>query len=289
MAYETTSSTLNDLLPSIVAEAMFVANERSIMRNLVKVYDLPMGSGKTITVPRYPVQTAAGVNEGTDLSNTEVSTDGATLTVGEVGIMTTVTDYAMMTSASNVIADVGRLFGEAIAKKLDQDLLALFSGFSTDVGGASTAMTPALVMKAIATLRANSVPGDELFCVLHPYVAYDLKSALTTGGTTVFSAGGGVSDVANEALRTGYVGRLFGVPVFESANIADTGTAGDYVGGVFHRNALGLAMLQDIKLETQRDASLRATEVVGSAVYGVGELYDTYGVKITADSSLVNP
>ena len=31
-----TSTTLNDLLPAITAEAMFVANERSIMRGLVK-------------------------------------------------------------------------------------------------------------------------------------------------------------------------------------------------------------------------------------------------------------
>lgn len=289
MANETTSTSLNDLLPSIVAEAMFVANERSIMRNLVRTYDIPMNSGKTITVPRYPVQSATSVNEGTDLTNTSITTDGATLTVSEVGIMTTVTDFARMVSASNVIADVGRVIGEAVAKKMDKDLLGLFAGFSTDVGGASTAMTPALIMKAIATLRANAVPGDELFCVLHPYVAYDLKSALTTGGTTVFTGGGGVSDIANEALRTGYVGQLFGVPVFESANIDNTGTAGDYVGAVFHRQALGLAMLQDIKIETQRDASLRADEVVATAVYGVGELYDTYGVKITADSSLVDP
>lgn len=280
----TTSTSLNDLLPSIVAEAMFVANERSIMRNLVKNYDLPMNSGKTITVPRYPVQSAAAVNEGTDLTNTAVSTDGATLTVGEVGIMTTVTDYARMTSASNVIADVGRLFGEAIAKKIDKDLLALFSGFSTDVGGASTAMSASLVAKAVATLRANSVPGDELFCVLHPYVAYDLKANLTN---TWANPNGGL--IQNEAMATGYVGTLFGVPVFESANIANTGTAGDYVGGVFHRNALGLAMLQDIRIETQRDASLRADEVVATATYGVGELYDTYGVGITADSSLVDP
>jgi hypothetical protein len=62
MANETTSTSLNDLLPSIVAEAMFVASERSIMRNLVKNFTLPMGSGKTITVPRYPVQSAAAVN-----------------------------------------------------------------------------------------------------------------------------------------------------------------------------------------------------------------------------------
>lgn len=284
MANETTSTSLNDLLPSIVAEAMFVANERSIMRNLVRVYDIPMNNGKTITVPRYPVQSAAAVNEGTDLTNTAISTDGATLTVSEVGILATVTDFARMTSASNVIADVGRVIGEAVAKKMDKDLLGLFSGFSTDVGGASTAMSAALVAKAVATLRANAVPGDELFCVLHPYVAYDLKANLTN---TFANPNAGI--IQNEAMAQGYVGTLFGVPVFESANIDNTGTAGDYVGAVFHRQALGLAMLQDIRIETQRDASLRADEVVATAVYGVGELYDTYGVKITADSSLVDP
>lgn len=280
MANETTSTSLNDLLPSIVAEAMFVANERSIMRNLVKTYDLPMGSGKTITVPRYPVQSAAALTEGSDLANTAISTDSAVLTVSEVGIMATVTDLARMTSSSNVIADVGRIIGEAVAKKMDQDLLGLFGGFTNGVGGIDTAMSAQLVAQAIAKLRAQSVPGDEIFCVLHPYVAYDLKANLTN---TFANPNPGI--IQNEAMASGYVGQLFGVPVFESANIADT--AGDSVGGVFHRNALGLAMLQDIRIETQRDASLRADEVVATAVYGVGELYDNYGVKVTADSSIV--
>ena len=53
-----TSVTLNDLLPTIVQEAMFVANERSIMRGLVKNYSLAPTQGKTIQVPIYPVQTA---------------------------------------------------------------------------------------------------------------------------------------------------------------------------------------------------------------------------------------
>jgi hypothetical protein len=195
-----------------------------------------------------------------------------------------ITDLVRASSASNVVADMGRLFGEAIAKKMDQDLLALFSGFSVGVGGASTAMSAALVANAVARLRANAVPGDALACVLNPYVAYDLKSALTN---TFANPNAGV--VQNEAMTTGYVGTLFGVPVFESANIANTGTAGDYVGAVFHRDALGLAMIGDISIETQRRASFVGDDIVASAHYGVGELYDGYGCKITADSSLVDP
>ena len=279
-----TTTTLNDLLPAITAEAMFVANERSIMRGLVKNYSIPAASGKTITVPRYPVQTAAALTEGQEVSSTAVATDGVTLTVSTVAIRSLVTDLVRASAASNVVADLGRLFGEAIAKKMDQDLLALFSGFSTGVGGASTAMSAALVAQAVARLRANAVPSDALACVVNPYVAYDLKANLTN---TFANPQAGI--IQNEAMQTGYVGTLFGVPVFESSNIADTGTAGDYVGAVFHRDALGLAMIGDITIETQRRASFVGDDIVASAHYGVGELYDGYGVKITADSSLVDP
>ena len=282
MAGETTSTTLNDLLPSIVAEALFIARERSIMRNLVRNYQLPMGSGKTITVPRYPIQTAAGVAEGTDLTNTAISTDGSVLTVSEVGIMTTVTDYARMTSASNVIADVGRLFGEAVAAKMDQDLIALFDGFSTVIGDGTTAITAATIFQAVATLRGKGVPGTDLYCVLHPAIAYDLKANMTN---TFANPNAGI--LQNEAMMSGYVGMLAGVPVFETSNMANTGTAGDFKGAVFHRDALGLAMLQDIRIETQRDASLRADELVATAVYGVGELVDAYGVELWNDSSIL--
>ena len=279
-----TTTTLNDLLPAITAEAMFVASERSIMRGLVKNYAIPASNGKTITVPIYPVQSAAALTEGDEVSNTAVSTDGVTLTVSTVAIRTMITDLVRASSASNVVADMGRLFGEAIAKKMDQDLLALFSGFSTGVGSASTAMSAALIANAVARLRAAAVPGDQLACVVNPYVAYDLKSGLTN---TFANPNAGI--IQNEAMQTGYVGTLFGVPVFESSNIANTGTAGDYVGAVFHRDALGLAMIGDISIETQRRASFVGDDIVASAHYGVGELYDGYGVKITADSSLVDP
>jgi N4-gp56 family major capsid protein len=277
-----TTTTLNDLLPAITAEAMFVANERSIMRGLVKNYSIPAANGKTITVPIYPVQSAAALTEGNEVDNTAISTNGVTLTVSTVAIRTMVTDLVRASAASNVVADVGRLFGEAIAKKMDQDLLALFSGFSVGVGDDSTAFSAATLAHAVARLRANSVPSDMLACVVNPYVAYDLKAALTN---TFANPNAGI--IQNEAMQTGYVGTLFGVPVFESANIANNGTAGDYVGAVFHRDALGLAMIGDIQIETQRRASFVGDDIVASAHYGVGELYDGYGVKITADSSLV--
>ena len=280
MANESTSSTLSELYTEIVAEALFVASEKSIMRPLVKNYAI-QGGGKSVEVPIYAAVSAAAVSEASDLSNTAINPTSVTITASENGIMTTLTDLARNSAPRNVAADIGKLFGEAIAKKIDQDLTALFDGFSTAVGSGSTALTAALVFQSIANVRNAGVSMDGVSAVLHPMVAYDLKANLTN---TFANANG--NDLANEALRNGFVGRLGGVPIYETTNIDNDGTAGDYKQGVFHKDALGLAMMQDLKIETQRDASLRADEIVATSVYGVGELNDTYGVELHSDSSI---
>jgi len=73
--------------------------------------------------------------------------------------------------------------------------------------------------------------------------------------------------------------------VYESANIAIDGD-GDSIGAVFAPEALAIALKKDFNIEPQRDASLRAFELNATAVYGVGELDDTFGVKMTFDTAL---
>jgi len=281
-----TTTTLNDLLPEIIQEAMFVASERSIMRGLVKNYVLAAGQGKNVNVPIYPIQTAAAVTEGDEVTNTAVSTNTAQLTVSTVAIRTMLTDLARTSAASNVVADLGKLFGEAVARKMDSDLTALFPGFAAGYGNYTAVITPADIFKAVATLKANAVPTDGMVCVLHPEIAYDLKAALTTSGNTPFALGGVYGDVGNEAMRMGYVGMLAGIPIYETSNIDYVTNAGDFPGAVFHRDALGLGMIGDIKIETQRRASYLGDDIVCSAYYGVGEIQDGYGRHLKFDSSL---
>ena len=280
MANESTSSTLSELYTEIVAEAQFVASEQSIMRNLVRNYAIS-GGGKAVEVPVYSAVSAAAVSEATDLSNTAIDPSSVTITAAEVGVMTTLTDLARNAAPRNVAADIGRLFGEAVAKKQDQDLIALFDGFSTVVGDGTTAINAAAIFNALSTLRGNALNINECAVVLHPKIAYDLKANLTNT-----FANANANDLANEALRSGFVGSLAGMRIFETSNMDNTGTAGDYKGGAFHRDAVALAEMQGLKIETQRDASLRADEIVATAVYGVGEIHDTYGVELHHDSSI---
>jgi hypothetical protein len=218
MSNETTSSTLSELYTEIVAEAQFVAQEQSIMRNLVKNYTIT-GGGKAVEVPIYSAVSASAVNEATDLSNTAIDPTSVTITASEIGIMTTLTDLARNSAPRNVAADIGRL--------------------------------------------------------------YDLKANLTN---TFANPNGG--ELQNEAMRSGYVGSLAGLRIFETSNISNSGNVGDYIGAAMHKDALAIAMMQDVKIETQRDASLRADEIVATSIYGVGEIHDTYGVQLSFDSSI---
>ena len=111
----TNTSTLDDLIPAITAEALFVASEKSLMRGLVRNYTMAPGTGTTVTVPIYPNQTATALTEATAPTATAVTTSGVTFTVSEVGLRATISDLSIKASASNVVADIGRLFGEAIA------------------------------------------------------------------------------------------------------------------------------------------------------------------------------
>ena len=274
----TTSTTLDDLFVNIIAQARFTAEEQSLMMGLVTQYNIGSEAGKTIQVPKYPAIAAADLTEGTDMDSTTVSTTSVAVSVGEVGAQVLLTDMAAY-GAGNPAVELGTVLGNAIATKMDQDLLALFSGFSAGFGAAGQEITVADLFKAAATLRANKVTGV-INAVVHPYQAYALKANLTN---TFANPNGG--DSQNEAMRNGYVGTIAGINVYESANVA-IDVDGDSVGAVFAPEAIAIAIKKDFGIEAERDASLRAFELNATAVYGVGELDDSFGVKMTFDSVL---
>ena len=280
MANESTTSTLNDLISPIVQEAMFVASETSIMPGLVKQFTVPANAGKVLQVPLYSTQTiASDTTEAVDLANTEISTNKADITLVEAGIMTTLTDMARNHSVSNVVADLGKLFGEAIAKRHDRALTGLFTEFDTTIGEDSDEIEVKDLFEAYATLKANAVPGP-YFGVFNPKAIYNVKKTLTNTFVNPNPA-----NVVNQAMTEGFIGRIAGIDIFESSNVVEA-SSGVSRNAVFSRDALGLAVAQNINIETQRDASLRAEEIVASTRYGVSALHTSYGVLIKGDATI---
>ena len=281
MSTATTNTTsLNDLIAPIVQEAMFVASETAIMPGLVKVFNVPANAGKVLQVPLYSTQTiASDVGENAEISNTAVSTDVANITLTEAGIMATLTDMARNHSMSNVIADLGKLFGEAIAKRHDRALTGLFSSFTASIGAAQDEIEVKDLFEAYATLKAAAVPGP-YFGVFSPKAIYNVKKTLTNTFVNPNPA-----NVVNQAMSEGYIGRIAGIDIYESSNVVQLSDT-SVVNAVFSRDALGIAIAQQLNVETQRDASLRAEEVVASTRYGVNILHNSYGVKILGDNQI---
>lgn len=276
----TNTGSLNDLIAPIVQEAMFVASETAIMPGLVKVFNVPANAGKVLQVPLYSTQTiASDVGENAEISNTAVSTDVANITLTEAGIMATLTDMARNHSMSNVIADLGKLFGEAIAKRHDRALTGLFSSFTASIGAAQDEIEVKDLFEAYATLKAAAVPGP-YFGVFSPKAIYNVKKTLTNTFVNPYG-----STVANQAMTEGYIGRIAGIDIYESSNVVQLSDT-SVVNAVFSRDALGIAIAQQLNVETQRDASLRAEEVVASTRYGVNILHNSYGVKILGDNQI---
>lgn len=278
----TTSSLTQELYANIVQSALYTLSENTVIRPLVRNYDMTGTPGLTAQVPIYPALTAGDLTEGTDISvPTSFDTTSATITALEKGVLVTLTDLSKESASEDVAAAIGRQIGDAMAVKVDTDLAALFSGFSNSVGSGAAEITVDDFFKAAAILRNNKAPGPYV-SVIHPYQAYQIKKQITNAGSTMSH---NLSDVGNVALRDGFVGRLAGIDIFESTVISGD-SAGAYVGAVMTQDALGYMVKRSMRIEEQRDASLRATEIVGSMAYGVKEIFDVYGVKLLGDAQI---
>lgn len=278
----TTSTLTAELYANIVQSALYTFSEASVIKPLVRNYDMTGTPGLTAQVPIYPAISAGDLTEGTDITTpTSFDTAQATMTAVERGVMVELTDLSIESANEDVAAAVGRQIGDALAFKMDQELAGLFSGFSNTVGSGAAEITIQDIFKAAAILRNNNARGA-FVGVIHPYQAFQLKSQLTNAGATMSHS---LSDVGNTALKDGFLGRISGVDLFESTAVTGD-SAGAFVGAVMTQDALGIMMKRDLRIETERNASKRALELVGTAAYGVKEIFDAYGVGIIGDAQL---
>jgi len=284
MANEVTSSIGSELYTNILQEAIFTATEQSVARAVARNYNLAAGAGKTFQVPVYPSVSASDVTEGTDMSNVSgLDPQSVTITLAEIGVMATVTDLMLESSPFDVAADIGNILGRAVAEKVDTDFAALFSSFSTSLGNDATEFSASMLFQAAAQLRSVNAPGP-YYCVVHPKAAYALKKELATNGGNNIPA---LSEPGNQALQTGIIGNIAGINVVEHS-LVPTSSSDGYVGAVFSRDAIGVAVGREPRLEQQRDASLRASELVMTMTTGEAILKNTYGVTLLMDGLTSN-
>jgi hypothetical protein len=288
------SSQNSELFAALVTQAQYAAYEGSVARQLVTVFDAPMNTGKTLQVPVWAAISAQNITDEAAATVKTTDTSSAVVTLSEHVVYHQVTDMLRDSAYNDVMAQLGDQSGRAIAESIDKQVFDQFTDFTTDLGSAGVELTPTLILKAAATLRARKLTGP-FYAVVHPGQAYALKEAMTkvvayngaTPSGTAFAnnPGAAMNSVAEGILQNFYIGTLAGVQIFESP-LLTVDSSDDAIAGVFASQALGHAMRGGIDMNTLYLPAARATDVVLKAVAGAKVLQAGYGVKITADTIL---
>ena len=302
----TTTSVAAGGLGKIVGDAVIAFNKTNVMLPLVTAVQAVKGAN-TVQFPDYTkvasssVRTNSDDAEGADTSTiTSITTAARSATVGEHIIRADVTDLARMGSADDLVGNTGDILGNAVGAKLDADLTALGTGFSQTECGAGELLAISHVFGAMRQLRSAGAPfpynlvlsakqvwGPKGLISLTHNTALDTAGSSTTDTATA-RAIGVLGSKGEEALNTGMIGSFAGFDVYWSDQINENqGGGGDAAGFAFSKGAIGLGIGSEglFRLESQRDASKRATEYVAVGFWGEVEIKDAFGVYILSDVS----
>ena len=280
MPQNATTGSLESAQKIIIATARYTEEHNAPAMNLIEQFNLPKGN-KQVTVPKVGQMSMSDLVDGLDIVDEEqIGMTTVDLTASEVGAKIILTDKLVRQSAQNIFSIIGRQLGDGMARKKDVDVLALYSGFSTDLGAAGRSMSLANVSATVAYAKGKKF-GSQVYIVQHPFAVWDIANTAVTASSTYPVPTGWSQDLLGNffsGLRP-----INGVPIFEDGNIT-IDSSDDAVGVCADKSALAVLKSIDTRTERQRDASLRATEVVITADYGVFELDDSKGVALTLDA-----
>jgi len=279
MAQTATTGNLENASKIIIAAARYTEEHNAPAMALIESFSLPKGA-KQVTVPKVGQMTVSDLTDGQDIvDEEEIGMTTVDLTAAEVGAKVILTDKLVREQQNNVFTIIGKQLGDAMARKKDTDVHALYGSLNggTTLGG-SAAMSLANVAGAIAFAKANKF-GSQIYILQHPNAVFDIANAAVTSSQYAIPHGWSEDLLGNfwSGIRP-----LNGVPIFEDGNLAVS--SNNAVGVIAAKDALAVLKSVDTRTERQRDASLRATEVVITSDYGVFELDDAKGAPLTFDA-----
>jgi hypothetical protein len=280
MANETLSSHVVELAAVAIEAAYLASKSRVDLARLLSRKELKKGQNSS-RHPISPASTAAELTEGNSATATIYNPTANTLTPGYKAVhREVITDLATFTAAEDA-ADAGKRGGRAITRKRNQDIFALFAGFSNSVGTTDTDITAALVRQAKKILMQADEDVEDLILCMTPEVFDDLWADMqsTSGSNSL------LSDNVRDAIMAGAEDvKILGCqPVIVASGISETG---DVTCGLFNRDALGITLVPpDIHTGMQYIAAQIAMDLVFSSWYAVGEKNDAGGVALLVDGA----
>jgi N4-gp56 family major capsid protein len=291
-----TLTTADKFIPEIWSDEIIAAYKKNlVLANLIMKMNFKGKKGDTIHIPT-PTRGSASAKA----ASTQVTLIAAT----ESEVNVTITKHYEYSRLIEDIVEAQALnslrnfytsdAGYALAKQVDTDLVQLGRAFNgatvgTDdyatasattkafIGGDGTtvynsstsnasALTDAAIRRTIQRLDDNDTPMDGRFFIIPP------SSRNTLMGLARYTEQAFVGD--GNAIRTGEVGNLYGIPVFVSSN-ADTGagtSTTDRICLMGHKDSMVLVEQVGVRSQTQYKQEYLGTLYTADTLYGVAAL-----------------
>lgn len=281
---DTTTTTLTEAIPTIVASALLELEEGDVVRPLITNVSFP-GAGVTHQTPFIQKITSeaddtlasqaldAGTNDETSPSEATVGVHGAYVQLKEIAQLATLDDMA---------AVAGKLIGQCIVTRRDKDLVALFTSLTTNQGGAATNIAPADLYDAYGSLRTYFAPLP-YHLVMHPlqiWSSVGLISLFDNSADAIQTQGPGT--VGEDFARYGFAGMALGFNLWVDANITLTNNNGS--AAAISREAIKYVEKRGFRIDIESDAANVATKIVGTEIWGEAILRNKHGNEMQFDT-----
>ena len=246
----TTTGSLADSLDTIVAAARSTREYAAVVPQLVDRVDLTDNTGLDWKEALFAQLSAQAVTEQTVLDNPQQYSDTAiTITPQMVQLQTFISDKVERTLNSRSLNQMGKLGGEAMMRKKDEDGLTAMDAFP-QLGAVNTPVQTGDVASARYNITSNTTePGPmPISGVFHGFCIKDFFDELVGGFGTYPVPAGSTADV----FRGGFNLPIASVAILEDGNITIDGSD-DAKNFVFSKMSFVLVSGMTLRTETRRE------------------------------------
>lgn len=233
------------------------------------------GVGTTIQWPTISDRTALDKSEGNDSGNNDIVFEAdvesaVTLTINQHQYNAfELEDFEESLSLQDQEMIYTKRASYTVNRAVDDTLAALIDDALQTVGTLAVDITDDDVRRAVQYLDDANAP-DERFFAMSP-ASKNSVLGIDRYASTDFASSGGANIV------NGSFGEIYGLKAWFSTNVEGTNAAG-HDNGIYARDFYALGMRRAPKVRKQDDIDNLSLKVAVSAIWGVIEIRDPFGV-----------
>ena len=302
-----TTTTAATFIPEIWSDEIAAAYKKNLVAaNLIKKMGFKGKKGDTVHIPVPTRGSASAKAASTQVTLIAASESEVTVSINKhyeySRLIEDIVEAQALSSMRQFYTDDA---GYALAKQVDTDIIQLgrianggsagarydaayiggdgttaFDYTANTNTGNATALTDAAIRRTIQRLDDADVPMDGRFFIIPP------SSRNTLMGIARYTEQAFVGEVgANNTIRNGEVGNVYGIPVFVTSNADHASATSTYpasgssiarIALMGHRDSMVLVEQMAVRSQTQYKQEYLGTLFTADTLYGVAELRD-YG------------